>query len=108
MARHFAVIGLAFVALVIALMLVSGKPAEAQAGSVTFRARLERLNSGSASFVVRFTAPVAGAFDVTLPDNSRRIDEIGDDYFCFSELWNDTRRAYCTPYANVTSVSFVQ
>lgn len=108
MLRNFAVIGLVLIVLIVALVVASGKPAEAQSGSATFRARMELLNGGSVPFVVRFTAPVAGAFDVSLSDNSRQIDEIGDDYFCFSEPWNDTRRSYCTPFTNVTSVSFVK
>lgn len=109
MARHLALTGLALLLVaVLVLTLASGQFTQAQPAPSSLRATLERLEAAGTAFVVRFAAPVAGEFDVSLPGDSVRLEDIGDDYFCFSQLWNDTRRTYCTPYANITSVSFVQ
>jgi hypothetical protein len=55
-------------------------------------------------------ALVTGEATWTLPDDAvgRHIGEVGDDYVCFSEPWNDTTRDRCTPFSNITGVSFVR
>lgn len=108
MIRKLALIGLVLMAAVLVVALAGGRTADAQNTPVTLRTTLERLNEAGTAFVVRFAAPVAGGLDVSLPGASVQVEDIGDDYFCFSQPWNDTRRTYCTPYANVSSISFVE
>ena len=106
MFRRLALIGFVVIlTAALAFVLASGQSAQAQTSPSSLRGMLESL-SGT-PFVMRFASPVAGALDVSLSDKSHQIEIIGDDYVCFSEPWNDTRRTYCTPFANVTSVSFV-
>lgn len=46
----------------------------------------------------------------TLPDDTakRSISSVGLDYVCFSEPWNDTSRERCTPFDNISSVTFLK
>ncbi len=57
-----------------------------------------------------FTVPlVTGERVWTLPDDSakRTISSVGSDYVCFSERWNDGYRERCTPFSNITSITFL-
>ena len=44
----------------------------------------------------------------TLPDDNatREISAIGTDYVCFSEPWNAGSRERCTPFSNISSITF--
>jgi hypothetical protein len=46
----------------------------------------------------------------TVPDDTtkRSISAVGLDYVCFSEPWNDGSRERCTPFNNVSSVTFLK
>ena len=46
----------------------------------------------------------------TVPDDTakRSISAIGVDYVCFSEPWNDGSRERCTPFDNISSITFLK
>jgi Tat protein secretion system quality control protein TatD with DNase activity len=73
---------------------------------------LNRLSSENKSMTFQFDRPfLSGETLLTLPDSTtagRALAEIGLDYVCFSEPWNDTRRVQCTPYSNIIGVSYEQ
>ena len=45
-----------------------------------------------------------------LPDDTakRAISVVGTDYVCFSEPWNAGSRERCTPFNNISSVTFLK
>jgi hypothetical protein len=101
------VVGLMLVAALALVGLAVFRPAAAQPGAVNLRALLERLNAGGTAFTVQFAAPVAaGETLLALPDAARRLSEVGEDYLCFSQPWNDTARVYCTPFSNVVGITY--
>lgn len=109
MMRNFVLIGLMVLMLAAALMLTSQQPTTAQPKPVNFRALLERLNTEGSRFTIQVAAPfIAGETLLSLPDTARQLSDIGDDYLCVSQPWNDGSRTYCTPYTNVVSISFIE
>jgi hypothetical protein len=93
------------------------RPTSAQDKAATLRALLEQLKAESAAadnkvtFSIEFAVPlVSGERGWLLPDTQRRraVGEIGDDYICFTEPWNDTTRQRCTPFSNIVSVTFTK
>lgn len=46
----------------------------------------------------------------TLPDEGagRVISAVGADYVCFSEPWNEGSRERCTPFSNISSITFLK
>ena len=46
----------------------------------------------------------------TIPDDSakRSISAVGADYVCFSEPWNAGSRERCTPFSNISSITFLK
>lgn len=63
------------------------------------------------SLTFDFIVPlVTGERVWTLPDDSiqRSISAIGADYVCFSEPWNAGSRERCTPFNNISSVTFLK
>ncbi|NWG15289.1 MAG: hypothetical protein HXY41_01515 [Chloroflexi bacterium] len=100
-------IGVVFAAALALAGLAAFRPATAQGSPANLRALLERLNAGGTAFTVQFAAPVAaGETLLALPDESRRLADIGEDYLCFSQPWNDTLRMYCTPFSNVVGITY--
>ncbi len=58
-----------------------------------------------------FIVPVVTGERVwTLPDEGtgRIISAVGADYVCFSEPWNDGSRERCTPFSNISSITFLK
>ena len=72
------------------------------------------LNSVKASdtpITFDFIVPlVTGERVWTLPDDAtkRAISAVGLDYVCFSEPWNDGSRERCTPFSNVSGITFLK
>lgn len=109
MMRNLVLIGLIVLALVFALVVSSQQPTAAQTDPTGFRALLDRLHTAGASFTIQFAAPfIAGETLLSLPDANRRLTDIGDDYLCISQPWNDGSRVHCTPYTNIVGVSYMQ
>jgi hypothetical protein len=90
---------------------LNARPTQAQNANTTMRALLERLNSGDGKFTVQFHTPLAPGETVWgLPGGEptqRHISEIGDDYVCFTEQWNNSTRDRCTPFSNIASISYI-
>ncbi|MBC8100614.1 MAG: hypothetical protein H7Y11_14320 [Armatimonadetes bacterium] len=97
-------------ALAVVLLLLGAvmyRNAQAQAAEQSFAALLQTLSATQTEFTVYFVQPLAtgersrtfGA-DATL--------NIGVDYFCFSELWNNQDRQHCLPFSNIVSVTAVR
>jgi hypothetical protein len=101
----------AFVLAALAAFGLSARPAQAQNANTTMRVLLERLNSGDGKFTVQFHTPLApGETTWGLPGGDptqRHISEIGDDYVCFTEQWNNSTRDRCTPFSNIVSISYI-
>lgn len=97
-------------AVVMVGMLVD-KPVTAQdQANRDMRALLETLTQNESAVTILFDKPLVSGEGVwTLPDQAARrtISQIGADYLCFSEPWNNTTRERCTLFANITSVSYV-
>jgi len=101
----------ALVVLAVTVIGLASKPVTAQdAANRDMRALLERLVGGGADVTVLFDKPLVSGEGVwTLPDRAagRTISQVGADYLCFSEPWNTGTRERCTPFANLTSVSYL-
>jgi hypothetical protein len=102
------IIGIA--GLVVITNLVA-RPTAAQESSSRMRALLESLRDSETSLTIEFVRPlVSGESTWTLPDETagRRIAEVGEDYVCFSEPWNDSFRNRCTPLTNLVTISYIE
>lgn len=87
------------------------RPATAQDSPSSLKALLEHLRDTQAAITIEFARPlVSGELIWSLPDDAvqRRIGEVGGDYVCFSEPWNDTSKERCTPFSNIIGVSYVR
>jgi hypothetical protein len=109
-AKHHMNIVLLLIVVFAALLTLAlvGRPAAAQDTPSTMRALLERLNASGQPVTIQFAAPlVSGETTWTLPDGrvNRAIADIGDDYICFSEPWNNDTRTRCTPFVNIVGVT---
>jgi hypothetical protein len=108
--RLGAVVLTSLVAAIVLLIALGGKPATAQNQSAReMHALLETLTSNGAAITILFDKPLVSGEGVwTLPDTAvnRTISEIGADFVCFTEPWNNTTRVRCTPFTNITSVSY--
>ena len=106
---------LAVVVLAIALVIAASSmihPAAAQDNSqVSMKALLETLRDNKTAATIDFAKPlVSGEATWILPDstNKREISDVGADYVCFSEPWNDSSKERCTPFSNIIGVSYVR
>ena len=101
----------AITAVVVMLGLFMSKPVTAQdQANRDMRTLLESLIQSQASVTILFDKPLVSGEGVwTLPDPAaqRTISQVGSDFLCFSEPWNNTTRERCTLFANLTSVSYV-
>ncbi|MEO8607887.1 MAG: hypothetical protein ABI690_08405 [Chloroflexota bacterium] len=108
--RLGALIVTSLVAAIVLLIALVGKPATAQDQPAReMHALLETLNQNGAVITLLFDKPLVSGEGVwTLPDvtANRAISEVGADYVCFTEPWNNTTRVRCTPFSNITSVSY--
>jgi hypothetical protein len=107
--RLSAFIGILLLGIIVAGILLAGKPTTAQDSAAGMRALLERLNRENTGMMMQFDKPFAGGETLwRVPDQAarREIAEIGDDYICFSEPWNNGQRIHCTPYSNIVNVSY--
>ena len=74
----------------------------------------ELINSAKSSekaITFDFIVPlVTGERVWTIPDDSakRSISAVGADYVCFSEPWNAGSRERCTPFNNISSITFLK
>ncbi|MBZ0279149.1 MAG: hypothetical protein K8L97_00330 [Anaerolineae bacterium] len=87
---------------------MANRPTAAQ-DRATLRGLLETLKGGTNTVTIQFAVPlVPGENTWVLPDQrfNRTLAEIGDDYVCFSEPWNNTTRLRCTPFGNIIGVTF--
>ncbi len=99
---------IAVAALVLALA-TAGLPASAQGSAADMRALLEASRAGT--ITIQFASPIVGGETLlTLPDEAlgRTLADVGADYLCLSEPWNNGFRSYCTPFSNVVSVSYIR
>ena len=77
----------------------------AQGPVETMRALIQDISARGKVMVFTFGEPIAP--NVTVRESNGQDLQVGDDYICFSEPWNDGRRFRCTPYSNIVSVSFL-
>lgn len=67
----------------------------------------EGLVERNATVTIGFAAPLT-------PNNetSRTVDaaslQVGDDFICFLEAWNQGFRKTCTPFTNIASLTFIE
>lgn len=96
-------------AALVLVLATADLPAAAQSASGNMRELLEANRGGT--ITIQFAAPVVGGETlITLPDEAtkRTLADVGADYLCLSEPWNNGFRTYCTPYSNVVSVSYIR
>ena len=109
MTRRLVVFAVIVLALALALVMQTQQPTAAQTDPTQMRTLLERLSRDGTAFTIQFAAPfIAGETLVGLPGDARRLAEIGDDYLCISQPWNDGSRVSCTPYTNIVGITFTQ
>ena len=83
--------------------------AAAQEATSTMQMLLESLRDKNTTVTFEFVKPlVSGEATWTLPSETHKIGEVGADYVCFSEPWNDSVRNRCTPFANLVTINFVK
>ncbi|MBI1279635.1 MAG: hypothetical protein GC179_16020 [Anaerolineaceae bacterium] len=76
-----------------------------------FSELISRATADGKAITFDFVVPlVTGERVWTLPDaNAKRdISNVGTDYVCFSEPWNEGKRERCTPFSNITSITFLK
>lgn len=72
-----------------------------------WRTMFEGLVERNATVTIGFAAPLT-------PNNetSRTVDaaslQVGDDFVCFLERWNQGYRKTCTPFSNIASLTFIE
>jgi hypothetical protein len=99
---------LAAAALAVLAWHFASSPVRAQDSTTTFQTRLQELASQKTSFSVEFAKPLVSGESVwTIPQDGYSLGEVGDDFVCFSQPWNDGQRQRCTPFSNIVSVSFL-
>jgi hypothetical protein len=100
------------VILIVSAIALMSKPTAAQdAQSADMHQLLQRLSAADKPITFLFDRPfLSGETLLTVPDDTlgRELGEIGANYVCFSEPWNNTRRVQCTPYSNIVSVTYEQ
>jgi hypothetical protein len=77
----------------------------AQASPETMRTLIQDVSARGKVMVFTFGEPIAP--NVTVRESNGQDLQVGDDYICFTEPWNDGRRFRCTPYSNVISVTYL-
>lgn len=94
--------------LITALLALTAASTAAQPPAANLRAFIERLDAKGAPFTVHFKAALPGGDTfLALPDaGGKKLAELGDDFLCYSEPWNNTRRTRCTPFSNILSLSY--
>jgi len=96
---------------IVLLISLRSNPATAQDGGAgDMKALLDGLTRDGASVTILFDRPLVSGEGVwTLPDEAagRTISAVGADYLCFREPWNNATRDRCTPFANITSLSYI-
>lgn len=119
LSRHKLLLAIVLTVSVTLMLIVTATPrsTSAQGDAATLRALLEQLTAESenatnkVTFSIEFAVPlVSGERGWLLPDAQRKrtVSQIGDDYVCFSESWNDATRQRCTPFTNIVSVTFTK
>lgn len=102
---------MAITAAILVIGMFANQPVTAQdQANRDMRVLLETLVRDQASVTILFDKPLVSGEGVwTLPDAAaqRTISQVGTDFLCFSEPWNNTTRERCTPFANLTSISYV-
>ncbi len=100
--------------LVVVVMAQTATPSPAAAQNApaptNFGELIAQARASDKAITFDFTVPlVTGERVWTLPDDTakRTISSIGNDYVCFSERWNDGYRQRCTPFSNITSITFL-
>jgi hypothetical protein len=98
----FLALGIMAILIIIGTAFVSAS----QSTPDRFRELIEDLNGRSVTFTVYFAQPIATT------ERSRSFSDqtlrLGDDYFCFYELWNNQDRYHCVPYTNIVTITFVE
>jgi len=98
--------------LIVSVIGLASKPASAQdTQALELYQLLKRLDGENKTLTFTFDRPfLSGETLLTVPDATfgRELDDVGLNYVCFSEPWNNTRRVQCTPYSNIVSVTYEQ
>ncbi len=101
----------ALVSATVALTALYARPTTAQDAvpPQTMRQLIESLVESESAFTIEFALPlVSGERTWAFPDarSRRTVGQVGDDFVCFSEPWNDGRRSRCTPFSNLVSLVY--
>jgi hypothetical protein len=98
------------IVIIVSAIALMSKPTFAQdTQSLQMHELLNRLQGENKPLTFLFDRPfLSGETLLTVPDTNlgRELGEIGANYVCFSEPWNNTRRIQCTPYSNIVSVTY--
>ncbi|MBL8153719.1 MAG: hypothetical protein JNM70_06010 [Anaerolineae bacterium] len=100
------------VAALLILVGMAARPATASTEPPTagLTKLLSDLAASGKSVTIEFAVPlVSGERTWIIPDTnrSRQMVQVGTDFVCFSEPWNNGTRNRCTPFSNIVSVSYI-
>jgi hypothetical protein len=90
--------------LILAVTLVVITVNAAQPIPSTMYKLLLELQSNNERVNFEFVAPLTGNLRSIDVDSS--VFNVGEDYVCFTESWNQGTRQRCTPFSNIASVTF--
>ncbi len=115
MLTHRLMTTLALLILVTTLLILVGLVARPAAASTEpppagLTQLLTNLAASGKSVTIEFAVPlVSGERIWIVPDanRSRQMVQVGTDFVCFSEPWNNATRSRCTPFSNIVSVSYI-
>lgn len=74
--------------------------------TASYRALLEDVIARDTLVIIGFAAPLGVSNETSRMIENARSIELGGDYLCFNERWNNGVRKTCTPFSNVVSLTF--
>jgi len=105
------VVGLGLLMVVVSAQTATVRANLDEAAPNHFSELISSAKSDGKAITFDFIVPlVTGERVWTLPDEKakREISNVGMDYVCFTEQWNEGKRERCTPFSNITSVTFLK
>lgn len=99
----FSLFPLVFILIGIALIVMQLQAETPE--STTLAGMLQKLQTEDREITLTFVlSPLPSENTLTL---SARALQIGEDYLCFAENWNNAMRSYCTPFTNIAHFRFL-
>ncbi len=99
-------VGLCILVLGAGLFMLLDDATTAQPDGGNMQARIQDLSARGLTMTFFFAEPIAP--NITFRDVTGANLMVGDDHVCFAEHWNDGLRWRCTPFYNITSLTYIE